>query len=61
MDIFTVPDPSDSRMGAAYIFMIFVFLAASFTVYKLKKSTKKIKDKEKPKSYEMYDPNNKPK
>ncbi|PYZ94044.1 hypothetical protein CR194_00430 [Salipaludibacillus keqinensis] len=57
MDIFTVPDPSDSGMGYAYIIMIFVFLAASFTVYKLKKSNKQVKQKETPKAYEMYDPN----
>ncbi len=57
MDLFTIPDPSEGGMGYAYIFMIFVLLAASFTVYKLKKSTKKIKEKDKPKAYEMYDPN----
>jgi hypothetical protein len=61
MDVFTFPDPSDGGMGYAYIFMIFVFLAASFTVYKLKKSAKQIKEKENPKAYDMYDPNRKQK
>jgi len=61
MDLFTIPDPSEGGMGYAYIFMIFVFLAASFTVYKLKKSTKQIIEKEEPKAYDMYDPNDKPK
>ncbi|SER75513.1 hypothetical protein [Salipaludibacillus aurantiacus] len=55
MDIFTVPDPSDSGMGYAYIIMIFVFIAASFTVYKLKKSAQKNKKQEVPKAYEMYE------
>ncbi|MCR6110173.1 hypothetical protein HXA35_07515 [Bacillus sp. A301a_S52] len=57
MDIFTVPDPSDSGMGYAYIAMIVVFAAASFTVYRLKKSTKKTARKNTQKVYEMYGAN----
>ncbi|WP_416149115.1 hypothetical protein ACM26V_23175 [Salipaludibacillus sp. HK11] len=59
MDLFTIPDPSEGGMGYAYIFMIFVFIAASFTVYKLKKSTKRVTEKETPKAYEMYQPKDK--
>ncbi|UTR14168.1 hypothetical protein MM221_16575 [Salipaludibacillus sp. LMS25] len=61
MDIFTMPDPSDSGMGYAYIAMIVVFAAASFTVYKLKKSTKKAARKDTPKVYDMYGANEKKK
>lgn len=56
MDIFTVPDPSDSGMGYAYIIMTLVFIAASFSVYRLKKSSKKVKQQKTPKAYDMYDP-----
>lgn len=55
MDIFTVPDPSEGGMGYAYIVMIFVFIAASFTVYKLKKSNKRNKQTTDKNIYEMYE------
>ncbi|MGJ9383632.1 hypothetical protein CR203_20065 [Salipaludibacillus neizhouensis] len=61
MDLFTVPDPSDSGMGYAYIFMIFVLIAASFTVYKLKKFNKTKQEAESPKAYDMYESNKKDK
>ncbi|AOM82421.1 hypothetical protein [Salisediminibacterium beveridgei] len=55
MDIFTVPDPNDPMMGYAYIMLIFVLIAASFTVYKMKKSRKQQTDKPEPKAYDMYE------
>lgn len=55
MDIFTVPDPNDPMMGYAYIMLILVLIAASFTVYKMKKSRKQQANKPEPKAYEMYE------
>ncbi|QKS70689.1 hypothetical protein FLK61_28535 [Paenalkalicoccus suaedae] len=60
MDIFTVPDPNDPNMGYAYLVMILVFIAASFSVYRLKKASKRTKTKSEPKAYDMYEPESKP-
>ncbi|ADI00027.1 hypothetical protein [Salisediminibacterium selenitireducens] len=54
MDIFTVPDPNDPMMGYAYLMTIFVLIAASFTVYKMKKSKKSL-PKEEPQAFDMYE------
>ncbi|SDZ17102.1 hypothetical protein SAMN05421736_10759 [Evansella caseinilytica] len=41
MDFFTMPDKAEGGFAYAYIVMIFVFLAASFTVSRLKRANKK--------------------
>ncbi|GEL08838.1 hypothetical protein [Salisediminibacterium halotolerans] len=57
MDIFYVPDPGDPGMGYAYLAMTLVFIAASITVYRLKKRSKRKQEaKAEPESFEMYAP-----
>lgn len=54
MDMVTFPDPSEGSMLYGYIIMLLVFLAASFTVHRLKKANKRQKNNEK-KNHEMYE------
>lgn len=55
MDIFTVPNPDDPGMGYAYIAMMFVFAAASYSVHRFKKANKNKKPEEAQEMYEMYE------
>ncbi|MDG5786331.1 hypothetical protein QA612_02430 [Evansella sp. AB-P1] len=45
MDIFTFPD-GDENFLYAYIIMILVFIAASFTVSRLKRANKRLAEEE---------------
>ncbi|MFA9557509.1 hypothetical protein ACERII_09405 [Evansella sp. AB-rgal1] len=45
MDIFTIPDPSEGNLAYGYIILILVFIAASFTVNRLKKATRRQSEK----------------
>lgn len=52
-----MPDPNDPGMGYAYVVMTLVFIAASFTVFRMKKHLqKKESKKNEPEAFEMYDP-----
>lgn len=55
MDLFTVPSPDDPGMGYAYIAMMFVFAAASYTVHRFKKANKNKETQNVPEMYEMYE------
>ncbi|ADU29668.1 hypothetical protein [Evansella cellulosilytica] len=55
MDFFTMPDRAEGGFAYAYIIMIFVFIAASFTVNRLKRANKKRSEKENVEEVKMYE------